>query len=163
MILILACLFIVNCYKWGEWKNWKTYYPTILFLIAGDFIARFVFSDKPLWRYEETVISGTLTQLIVALVIYPCTVLIFLPSYQKAKIKVVHITLWVFLFWGLEYLGVKHNHFSHYNGWNLTYSMTFDVILFGLLVMHQKNPPKAWLLSLFTGVVITLWFRLPAF
>lgn len=35
MIQLLACLFILVCYKWGDWRNWKTYYPTILFLIAG--------------------------------------------------------------------------------------------------------------------------------
>lgn len=162
MIFALTGFFIFIGYKWGDWRNWKTYYPTILFIIAGDFIASFVYSAKPLWRYSATALSGTHTQLIVALIIYPCTVLVFLAWYQKLKInKAVYIALWVFLFSVLEYLGVKYNYFFHYNGWNLIYSVAFDFILFTLLIVHQNNPPKAWLYSLLTGVAITLWFRIP--
>jgi len=163
MILVLVCLFVITCYKWGDWRNWKSYYPTILFLIAGDFIASFVFSAKPLWRYDATIFSGTLTQLIVALIIYPCTVLTFLSSYKKTGInKVVLITIWVCLFSLLEFLGIKYNYFSHYNGWSFPYSFVFDFILFSLLVVHQQSPTKAWLLSLITGLLITSWFEIPA-
>jgi hypothetical protein len=37
--------------KWGRWKVWKVYYPTILIFIAGDFIHGYIEAAKPLWRF----------------------------------------------------------------------------------------------------------------
>src|SRR5665648_236270 len=75
MILLLTCLFVLVCYKWGDWRNWKTYYATILFLIAGDFIYYYVAGAKPLWQYTSKLFPGTITTLIISLIIYLCTVL----------------------------------------------------------------------------------------
>lgn len=163
MILVIVFLFVIICFKWGDWRNWRVYYPTILFLIGGDFIASYVFSAKPLWRYEATIISGVLTQLIIALVVYPCTVMVFLSSFQKPRInKAAYFAVWVCFYSALEYLGVKFHYFAYYNGWNFACSVIFNIVLFELLVVHQKNPPKAWLLSFITGLGITFWFKLPA-
>ncbi|MHB8127169.1 MAG: CBO0543 family protein [Desulfitobacteriaceae bacterium] len=164
MILLLACLFVLVCYKWGDWRNWKSYYPTILFFIAGDFICIFVAAAKPLWQYTAKLFPGTITTLIIALIIYPCTVLVFLPSYLKSGAikKLCYITVWVFLFAVLEYLGLKYNYMQHTNGWNLTASVLFDCVLFPLLVIHYKKPPIALLLSCILGLGIAFLFRLPA-
>lgn len=164
MILLLVCLFILACYKWGDWENWRSYYSTILFLIAGDFIYSFVSAAKPLWRYNPTIFSGTITGLILAIFIYPCIVLVFLPTFLNLgrKNKIIYITIWVCGFSVLEYLGFKFHYLSYFNGWRYACSYIFDWILFILIVVHQKTPPLAWLLSLIIGVVITSWFKLPA-
>lgn len=164
MILLLACLFILVCYKWGDWKNWKSYYSTTLFLIVGDLIEKLVSAAKPLWHYNSTIFSGTTTALIIVLIIYPCTVLLFIPSYKNSgRIKkVFSLIIWVCIFSALEYLGIKYNYISYFNGWSFSYSFLLDWMLFSLLIVHQKNPPIAWLLSFIVGVVITLWFKLPA-
>lgn len=40
---LLGVAFILACAKWGDWKNWRLYYPTIVFLMFGaimfDFLA----------------------------------------------------------------------------------------------------------------------------
>ncbi|HWQ43616.1 MAG TPA: CBO0543 family protein [Desulfosporosinus sp.] len=164
MILLLACLFVLACYKWGDWRNWKIYYPTILFLIAGDFIHFYVAAAKPLWRCTAKVVPGTITTLIIALIIYPCTVLVFLPFYPKSGVikKVCYITAWVCLYAFLEYLALKYNYMQHLNGWNFIYSVLFDYALFLLLLIHQKKPPGAWLLSSILGFGIAFLFKLPA-
>jgi len=164
MILLLVGLFVLACYKWGDWRNWKTYYPTILFLIAGDFIYYYVSAAKPLWQYTARVIPGTFTTLIIALIIYPCTVLIFLPLYPKSGAikKVRYITIWVALYAFLEYLALKYNYMQHFNGWNFLYSVLFDYALFPLLLVHQKKSQVAWLLSSIMGIGIAFLFKLPA-
>ncbi|AET65784.1 hypothetical protein Desor_0026 [Desulfosporosinus orientis DSM 765] len=161
MILVLVGVFITICFKWGEWRNWRLYYPTILFLIAGDFIAGFVASSKPLWKYEATIFSGNVTQLLVALIIYPCTILIFFHFIKKLKSVSLYILIWVSIYAFLEYFGVKYQYFSHSNGWNFGCSVMLDFILFSLLVIHQKNPVYAWIVSFITGLTITLIFKLP--
>lgn len=164
MILLLACLFLLVCYKGGDWRNWKTYYPTILFLIAGDFIYYFVAAGKPLWQYTAKLFPGSITTFIIALIIYPCTVVIFLSLYPKLGVikKVSYITAWVCLYAFLEYLALKYNYMQHFNGWRFTYSVLFDYALFPLLLIHQKKPPVAWLLSCILGIGIALLFKLTA-
>jgi hypothetical protein len=165
MILLLACLFVLACYKWGDCKNWRSYYPTMLFLIAGDLLYLYVSSAKPLWHYTAKLFSSTLTTLIVALIIYPCTVLLFIPTFNQLRSwgkKIVYIVIWVGLYFGLELLALKYDYMQHYNGWNLGYSLIFDCLLFPLLIIHQKRAPVAWLLAGFIGVGITFYFKLPA-
>lgn len=164
MILLLACLFLLACYKWGDWRNWKTYYSTILFLIAGDFIYYFVAAAKPLWQYTTKLFPGNITTLIIALIIYPCTVLIFLPIYPESGAikKGCYITVWVCLYAFLEYLALKYNYMQHFNGWHFAYSVLFDYMLFPLLLIHQKKPPAAWLLSCIFGFGIAFLFKLSA-
>ncbi|HEY8910452.1 MAG TPA: CBO0543 family protein [Desulfosporosinus sp.] len=163
MILLLAGLFILACYKWGDWRNWKTYYPTILLLIAGDFIYYYVSSAKPVLQYTAKLVPGTFATLIIALIVYPCTVLIFFPLYPKSGAikKACYITFWVCLYAFLEYLALKYNYMQHFNGWNFLYSVLFDYALFPLLLVHQKKPPVALVLSSIMGIGIAFLFKLP--
>lgn len=46
--IMMGAIFIITCWKWGDWKNWKLYYPTIQFLIIGDLKANFLLYNKPL-------------------------------------------------------------------------------------------------------------------
>jgi len=164
MILLLAFLFVLVCFKWGDWRNWKTYYATILFLIAGDFIYYFVAGVKPLWQYTAKLFPGAIATLIISLIIYPCTVLIFLPFYPISGVikKFRYITAWVCLYAFLEYLALKYNYMQHFNGWHFSYSVLFDYTLFPLLLIHQKKPPVAWLLSCIFGFSIAFLFNLSA-
>ena len=164
MILLLAFVFILVCYKWGDWRHWKYYYSTIIFLIAGDFIYMYVASAKPLWQYTAKLFPGVTTTLIIALVIYPCTVLMFLPSCLESKVitKIYYITVWIGIYSFLEYLALRFNYMQHFNGWNFSDSVLFDCILFPLLLIHQKKAPVAWLLACILGVGITYLFNLPA-
>jgi hypothetical protein len=136
----------------------------MLFLITGDLIYLFVSSAKPLWQYTAKLFSGSLTTLIIALIIYPCTVLLFIPTFNKLRSwwKSVYIVIWVSIFFGLELLGCKYDYMQHFNGWNLGYSFIFDCLIFPLLIIHQKRAPVAWLLAGIIGVGITFFFKLPA-
>ncbi|ADY56069.1 hypothetical protein Sgly_1772 [Syntrophobotulus glycolicus DSM 8271] len=164
MIVVLAFIFLIACYRWGAWRNWKTYYPTILFFISGDFIYLYLFSVKPLWQYTAKMMPGTITTLIVALIIYPCTVLLFLPNYPRSGLfkKIRFVSFWVLLFSGLEYLGLKYNFMQHFHGWNFICSVVFDCILFPLLVIHQKKPYIAWFLAFIFCVGVLFLFQVPA-
>jgi hypothetical protein len=163
VFIVLVLLFIFICYKWGDWKNWQSYYSTILFFIACDYIETFVSAAKPLWHYTATIFPGAVTHMIISLVIYPCTVLIFFSFYHNFSQlnKFLYLILWVGIYSLLEYIGLKFNFIVYFNGWNFIYSVFFDLIMFFILVVHQKSPPISWLLSLTMGITITWWFKLP--
>lgn len=163
MIIPLALVFIAITLKWGDWKNWKSYYPTILFFVAGDFIHTYLTAPKPLWRFSTTVFPGSISHLIADLIIFPCIILIFLPTYTKlGEIKkVLYIALWVCIIAIIEFIGLKFGHYAYFNGWRFAYSVIFDCLLFPLLIIHHRKPPLAWLLSLIAGISIMVLFRIP--
>ena len=166
MVAIIALGWVLVTLKWGHWKEWKTYYPTILFIIAGDFIHGYIDAAKPLWRFIPTLLfSGVAEHLIAALVIFPCTVILlftFYPKYKSWAIKALYIALWVLIYAAGEYLALKLGYYVYKNGWSFAYSTLFDCLLFPLLIIHQRKPQIAWLISLIIGIFIAFWFKLPA-
>ena len=61
--IILVLVFVIIAWKWGDWKNWKLYYPTILFMILGDFVYIFLTYKKPLWILESPLFGRTISDL----------------------------------------------------------------------------------------------------
>ena len=166
MIIIIALIWLLVTLRWGRWKEWKTYYSTILFFIAGDFIHAYISSVKPLWRFSsDPLFSGVIEHLISSLLIFPCTVLLlfsFYPESKSWKIKTLYITMWISIYSAGEFLALKLGYYFHANDWSLVDSIIFDCLLFPLLIIHQKKPQIAWLISLAIGSFITIWFKLPA-
>ncbi len=165
MVAMIALIWALVTLKWGRWKEWKTYYPTILFIIAGDFIHVYICTAKPLWRFTpDTLFSGVSEHLIASLVIYPCTVILlftFYPQFKSWTIKTLYIALWVLIYLAGETLALKLGYYVHANGWSLAYSALLDCLLFPLLIIHQRKPQIAWLISLTIGFFIFFWFKLP--
>jgi len=166
MVAMIALIWALATLKWGRWKEWKTYYPTILFFIAGDFIHSYIAAAKPLWRYgPDPLFSAVSEHLITSLVIFPCTVLLFFsfyPQFKSLTIKTLYVVVWVLIYSTGEYLANILGYFVYQNSWSLVYSALFDCLLFPLLIIHQKKPQIAWLSSLIIGSFIIFWFKLPA-
>jgi len=156
-IIVLAVSFI-----WGDWRHWKQYYPTILFWALGNFIYIHLTVDKPLWRFT-THIPTSVAELLMTLVIFPCVIFLFLPYFPKQNMvnKLLYICLWTLIFSLIECRAVKIGHFTYYNGWNLTYSVIFNLGMFTLLQIHYKYPRWAWLISFLTAVLIMTYFKIP--
>lgn len=166
MVIMIALIWVLVTLRWGRWKEWNTYYSTILFYIAGDFIHSYISSVKPLWSFSsDSLFSGVIEHLISSLVIFPCTVILFFSFYPESKswkLKTLYITLWVLIYSAGEFLALKLGYYVHLDGWSFVDSILFDCFLFPLLIIHQKKPQIAWLLSLAIGSFITIWFKLPA-
>ena len=166
MVIMIALIWVLATIRWSRWKEWKTYYSTMLFFIAGDFIHTYVCAVEPLWRFSrDPLFSGVTEHLITSLVIFPCTVLLlfsFYPELESLTIRTLYIALWVLIYSTGEYLALKLGYYVHENGWTFTYSVLFDCLIFPLLIIHQRKPEIAWLLSLIMGSFITFWFKLPA-
>lgn len=165
MFFLLVLIFLLACLKWGDWKNWKCYYSTILFFIAGDYIEAYVTSVKSLWEYSATIFSGKVTHLVTSLIIYPSIILVLLPFYPKsgASKKALYILMWVLILTVLEYIEIKFGILVYSNGWCFMYSVLFDCVMIPLLILHQRKPPLAWLSALIFGSIIGFAFRLPVF
>ena len=159
---LLTLIVLAFTFQWGDWRNWKQYYPTILFWALGNLIYLYLTIDKPLWKIT-THIPTPLADILMTIVIFPCVILLFLPYFPDKNIvtKILYIGLWTLIFSFIEWYALQIQHFAHYNGWNFTYSVIFNVGMFTLLQIHYKDSRWAWLISLVTGVFIMTYFKIP--
>lgn len=158
---VYASLWAVALWKWGDWKNWKEYYPTILFFIVGDFLYLYLLSDRyPMWTYSPATLDEGLTHshivLSIMLIKYPATILIYLSHFPKGKMKkVLYVLLWVFIYAVNELADIKFNLIKYDNGWGYGWSILFNTVMFTILGIHYKHPILAWILA--GGFIVFLW------
>jgi hypothetical protein len=160
--VIMASIWISSAFKWGDWRNWKRYYPTMLFFGMGDLIYNFIFFNKPLWRFQTDFLSLSLNELFVIFTIFFSTTLIFLSKYPENIFRrVIYIALWVALYMVIEVFTTSIKMHKNYNGWNIWWSLFHNSIQFPLLALHHKNPILAWIIAFIFLVAIMSIFDVP--
>ena len=88
MYILINIFYLIAGYKWGDWRNWKKYYPTILFFILGDFLYNFLLYKESMWLFHDLILPNHTTITILAMVIsYTATVLIYLGRFPKRMEK----------------------------------------------------------------------------
>jgi hypothetical protein len=155
---IITALFIG--YRFGDWRNWNKYYPTILFFILGDFIYNVLFHNKMLWLYACPELNHTLIDMTVAFTVFPATVLVFIPYFPKGRLKqAVYILSWTLLGSSAEYTSHILGCFKYDNGWNQYWSILFYMAMFPLLYLHYKKPLLAWFCAIVELMIYLVIFR----
>lgn len=155
---ITGVLLSIAAFKWGDWRNWKQYYPTILFAIMGNWTYELLTYRTPLWEYSD--VFGEYMFLLIGLTVllFPGMVLLFLSLYpQKPIHQALYLLAWTVGFAVLEYLAVQMETFQHYRGWNMGYTLLHDLAMFLLLRLHFKKPLLVWPVS-FVIAFLILWF-----
>lgn len=169
MHFLLNGLFLVAALKWGNWRNWQEYYSTILFFILGDLLKNFLFHDYSMWEYQETIFwekilfSHTVITLMIMLITYPSTILLYLGHYPRTRIRqVLWVSFWVFLYSLIEFVNLKYfNLINHFHGWTIGWSVAFNVVMFSTLRVHYKNSLLAWGISFIWLIFLWKVFKIP--
>lgn len=168
--IILLIGFLFAGWKWGDWRNWRKYYPTILFFIIGDLLYNFLLYNHPMWQFNPTfdraiLPNHTLISLSVTFITFPVKVLIYLGHYpeNKSKIKqLIYIFAWIVSFTVFEYTAIKiWRGLSHYNGWNMLWTFFFYVVTFVLFRLHQYRPLLTWLFAFGIITFLLIYFKVP--
>lgn len=160
MKILLLLIWIFSAYKWSDWRNWKNYYPTILFFIVGDLIYNFIAYNHPLWELTSSTLGVTFSVLLMCVIVWPSSVLLYLthfPIYGKLK-KTLYVLIWVVSFILIELLCTWFGNLKYNNGWNIGWSILFDIIMFPLLKIHHEKPQLAWIISFLIGTTIIYYF-----
>ncbi|MFX4262238.1 CBO0543 family protein [Pelotomaculum propionicicum] len=159
--LIAAFPFLAAAWKWGDWRNWRRYYPTVLFFIAIDFAYGYITKNQPLWQFESLVITSTFSFIFVALVGQPPAIFLFLSLYpNKLHKQIGYILIWVAIFSIIEIIAFKIGSISYQNGWNIWFSILFNCIMFTIIRLHYKEPLQAWIITIVLAVIIMFLFNI---
>lgn len=163
----LSLLSVLIAWKWGDWRNWKQYYPTILYMIIGDLSYIILSSQKSLWEYQSKIISGDFVEFLIAFAVFPCTCFIYFKLYSKViktqrRIYIPPFFLFCALIYtATEWLSFRLGFFTYHNGWNIYWSFGFNCLMFPLLLLHYKNALLAWPVSIALAFLMIGYFHLP--
>lgn len=149
MIFILftvLCVFI--CWRKGYWRRWSAFYPTMLYFFIGDTVSDTLLRQKPLWAFNALIYNYPVLDIALTAVLYPATVLLFLSMFPATRQKQIgYMLAWVAVYTVVEYVGYVLGDFIYFNGWNIGYSLVFNLIMFPMILLHYKKPLPAWALS----------------
>ncbi|WP_186579439.1 CBO0543 family protein [Aquibacillus kalidii] len=168
---IYAFIWIAALWKWGDWKNWRKYYSTFLFFVIGDLLYLYLLSDiYPMWRYsppevdESIGITHTHVAFSVMLVKYPSTILIYLSNFpvKNKQKQLLYMLSWVVLYAVNEIIDLKFDLIQYHNGWNLWWSILFNLVMFSILYVHFRKPVLAWIFAGFYIVILWNVFNVPS-
>lgn len=169
--LVYAMIWFFALYKWGDWRNWDKYYPTLLFFMLWDLVYLGLLADSyPMWSYnppesdKNLGITSTIVSLSVMVVKYPATVLIYLATFKNKTLllKVANYGFWIGIYSINEWVDMKFNLIKYSNGWSFWWSVLFNLFLFFILKVHYKNPIVAWPLSVVFMLFLWFYFDVPA-
>lgn len=163
--IIISLISVLAVWKWGDWRNWNKYYPTILFYISGDLFYHLLAHDKLLWNTESPFLKSTIADILNNFVVFPTTILLFLPNFPQSKYtnQVLYILMWVLIYSLWEFIGHYLGYFSYDNGWGFGWSVLFNVIMFPLLLLHHKRPLYAILGAIIVAFAILQYFDIPVY
>jgi len=103
MYILMNALYLAAGIRWGDWRNWQRYYPTILFFIVGDFLYNFLLYNKTMWLFHDVILPNHTTITLLSMAVsYTATVLIYLGRFPDGWLQRL---LW-FLLWSGIFLMV---------------------------------------------------------
>ncbi|MFT9495398.1 CBO0543 family protein [Anaerosolibacter sp.] len=156
--LIFGLLFV-------DWKNWKPYYPTILYYCTLNLLYDFLYFNHTLFAFQAITtkyLNHTIIELAFLFIIMPIVILIFLQRYpEQSRSRVIYICIWSLFFWIIEYLFAEKNMFIYDNAWNVWHSAWFDVLMFIMFRLHYKRPALTIGLSVIVVILFIFIFPVP--
>lgn len=162
--LVESAVITAVCIISGKWKKWREYYPTILYVIIGNLVCELFFYHHPLWAFGSISYDMPVIDIIVMVLLFPATVILFLAYYPKIIYQqILYILLWVAIFILKEVIACLSGGFMYLNGWTLYYSLLFDLTMFPLIRLHYKKPLAVWPVSAALAFLMIWWFRLPLY
>ncbi|MEH7332984.1 CBO0543 family protein [Neobacillus drentensis] len=149
--------------RWGDWRNWRMYYGTILYFILGDVLYYYVSYNHRLWSLIPTwPLKNELTCIAGEFIVFASTILIFLGRYPAHRFLSAWWTaLWVIIYTANEWILIKTGTFKYEHGWTLFHSFLFSILMFILIRLHHKKPVLTILISIPISIILIYLNSIP--
>jgi len=163
---ILPFVYITGAWRFGDWRNWRKYYPTVLFIISVDFLVSILMYPYPLWTYEPSlwIPNHTICDFLFTFTFFAPIAFIYLSRYpyrSKWYKQALYTAVWVVIECTVEGIVFLARLITYHNGWNFGWSCVVWLFLFTGLYLHHRNPLWAWLLCFSLTLFLILYFHMP--
>ena len=160
-VLLLGFLFAA--WYWGDWRNWRNYYPTMLFTMLVNITASYLAYHHLLWVFapDRLITTHTVLNIVNTFTILPLTTLLFLSHLPKAsrRKQCYYIILWILLYGIIETLDHQQGGITYLNGWSLGWSVLLNCTMFPILAIHRNHPLIAWLITFLVAWLVIINFN----
>ncbi|MFD0695295.1 CBO0543 family protein [Paenibacillus sp. GCM10027628] len=164
--LAIALFTIFAAWRWADWKHWRRYHPTMLYITAAGFLYEYLTDDFELWAFHNVLLPNVeIVVIIYAVITMPLSILLYLSRYptEKWTRQLGYIILWIAIYGVVELLLQLNGGIVYKNGWNFGYSLLFDAIMFPMLVLHLNKPLWAYPISVVIVVLLMFLFKVPIY
>jgi hypothetical protein len=161
-LLLVLVIYVFFAKHFVDWKRWKEYYPTVQYFIICNLLYNFIFYQHTLWKYKAVTVSWlnhTLIEIAFSFFVVPIALIIYLQYFPKKKSKFVYVGVWISYFSALEFIFYKKGLFVYENGWNVSWSILFNLITFVMIRVHYLNPLMAILLTIPISIILLFFFH----
>jgi hypothetical protein len=159
--IIYSVLWVIVAIRVAD-KDWKPYYPTLLFSSLCNCLYELICYRHQLWQMEPNGLPAAMIPiLLLTLIGMPISTWVYL-SHYPTRGSLISRTMYIAGFTGifvvLEFISVKCGSITYHNGWNLLWSMLFDIIMFIMLYVHYRKPLIGLFVSLlYTGLLMIIF------
>lgn len=164
-LIFVVIAWIIIGYFVVDWKDWRKFYPTVLYYWASNLLYDYLYYNHSLWVFKAVTtdsLNHTIILLSFLFIIIPVAILAYLQHFpQNAVNKAIYIFIWTTFFWIVEFLFYKMDMFVYGNGWNIWHSAWFDLLMFIMFRLHYKKPLTAIGLSAISVIAFTMFFPIP--
>ena len=163
MHVAITLLTISASFKWGDWKNWREYHASMLFISTGGLLYEYIVKEDTLWKFHPDFFYGhEMVVIIYALITMPISVFLFLSHFPSSWSKrIPYIVIWSVVYIIVELILYITGRISYQNGWKFEYSFIFDLVMFSVIALHQQKPGRAYLLSIIIITLLIYLFKIP--
>lgn len=148
-------------WKWGDFKNWKSYQSNMLFFSIGNLLYKYFTANYFLWRINADFSSSyVMTDMIYTFVVFPATALLFQSRFPDNHIFRYYLK-WIIVYILVEVLFIQTGRIQYQYGWSIYWSGLFNIIMFPMLRIHHTRPLLAYILSIPIIVFLIMYFDVP--
>jgi hypothetical protein len=148
--LIYSVLWIIAAFKFAN-RNWKHYYPSMLFASLGNALYEVVCYKYQLWQMEANGMPAAMIPILLLILIgMPLSTWVYLSKYPFGKgiySQVLYIAFFTVAFILLEYIAIKGGSITYHHQWNLLWSLIFVIVMFVIIRIHFLRPFIALIIS----------------
>ena len=164
--LFITLFILVVTFYFSDWRNWRKYYPTILFIIVVSFTAYVLTYDYPLWLYHESLFipNRLIHEFRLDFLALPGIILLYLTLYPYTSgmlRKLTYILIWTVILSIFEGFYVLLKILTYHNGWNIGWSVVTWFIKFSVVIIHHRKPKWAWLICVIIIIFVINYFDIP--
>lgn len=163
MHVAIALLTIFASFKWGNWKSWREYHASMLFIATGGLLYEYIVKENTLWKFHPDLLYGHgMTVIVYALITMPVSIFLFLSHFPEKWFKRIgYIVIWSVIYIAVEWILDKFGRISYQSGWKFGYSFLFDLVMFSVIALHQHHPFRAYILSIPIILFLIFYFHVP--
>lgn len=163
MHIVISILTIIASMKWGKWKNWQDYHPSMLFIAAGGLLYEYIVQENTLWKFHPDFIYGhEMVVIVYAVITMPISIFLYLSHFpERWFLRVFYIVAWSVIYITVEWMLLKFDRISYQNGWSILFSFLFDLVMFSVIALHHHKPIRSYIISLFIIIFLIAYFDVP--